>query len=65
VGGVAKADAIVSPTSRERFGGTLMNGPQSTAVCLKRALPVKARIAQPLLRHILPARTLQAYAEPF
>ena len=64
MGGVAKADAIVSPTSRERFEGTLMNGPQITTACLKRALPVKARIAKPLLRHILPARTLQAYAEP-
>ena len=53
-----------SPASRERFEGTLMNGPQNLAASLKRALPGKAHIAQPLLRHILPARTLQAYAEP-
>jgi hypothetical protein len=53
-----------SPASRERFEGTLMNGPQSLAASLKRALPGKACVAQPLLRHILPARTLQAYAEP-
>ena len=64
MGGVAKADAIVSLALRERFEGTLMNGPQSLAACLKRALPGKACVTQPLLRHILPARTLQAYAEP-
>jgi hypothetical protein len=54
-----------SPASRERFEGTLMNGPQDLAAGLKRALPRKACITQPLLRHILPARTLPAYAEPF
>jgi hypothetical protein len=42
-----------------------MNGPQDLAAGLKRALPRKACITQPLLRHILPARTLPAYAEPF
>jgi len=42
-----------------------MNGPQDLAAGLKRALPRKACITQPLLRHILPARTLPAYAELF
>jgi hypothetical protein len=39
-------------------------GRKNFTASLKRALPGKACVAQPLLRHIVQARTLQAYAEP-